>query len=85
MKREETYCDMCGTKMSGMDADGDTNIIGITMQNTTCFDICSKNSSGTTSSYVYQGGQHFCSNKCLQEMMLNVLAEVTAKCKGSGL
>jgi hypothetical protein len=87
MKREEHYCDQCGTQMTEQDCEGDTVCFGIkvltqkpadahTTNAAVVVDTTLKHSCGSSSSRHNLHGTEFCSFQCFQESMLALIAKV---------
>lgn len=87
MKREEHYCDRCGTQMSRLDADGDNNVYGLFLKgykpdaaNTSSIRLIvyknTETSCGSSSRRFEMLGTEFCSVDCFSESMIKLLSSV---------
>lgn len=77
MKREETYCDVCGKQMSYQDVDGDACMEGITMQEPLILDVDTRHDCGTTASRHAVHHKHFCSYACLEPQIAKAMRAVS--------
>lgn len=86
MKREEHYCDRCGTQMTSQDHDGDS-CYGIqvlaqrpteahTIEAGVVVDISMKQQYGSSSSRKLLHGREFCSFTCFEASMLTLIEKV---------
>ena len=79
MKREEHYCDHCFTKMSYIDADGETCVQGIITSQEVYADIQKKTDYGSSSSRVVLCEKEFCGIDCFTEAINRWVEKVKAK------
>ncbi len=77
MNREETYCDVCGKQMSYQDADGDSCIQGIIMDEPLKLDVWVRHDCGTSSSRHAIHHKHFCSYACLEPLVAKAMRGVS--------
>ena len=66
MKREEHYCDRCGTKMTSVDVDGDVQ--GITVPEFHA-DVNMRTSYGSSGSRRQFSGREFCGWQCFSKAL----------------
>jgi hypothetical protein len=89
MKREEHYCDRCGTQMTEQDHEGDTNVVGLTVLGYKPEAACATNislvvdskfphSCGYSSARQQLKGSEFCGVKCFTEAMESLIKDVQA-------
>jgi len=64
MKREETYCDVCGTKMSYVNSDGETSTQGIFILKDIWINVNIKTTSGESTTRIELGDIDCCSAQC---------------------
>lgn len=87
MKREEHYCDRCGTQMSRLDADGDNNVYGLFLKGykpgaidtsniRLVVDTNTETGCGSSSRRFEMLGTEFCSVDCFSESMIKLLSSV---------
>lgn len=76
MKREEHYCDVCGTKMTYLDADGDNCLNGIVLREKVAAHLDIRTTYGSTGSMQCLHGSEFCSFKCFSKRALDWVREV---------
>jgi len=76
MKREEHYCDVCGSQMTYLDSDGDNCQQGIVVNGHTTADITTRTTSGSTSSRKALHGAEFCSYTCFEKQAVAWIASV---------
>lgn len=80
MKREVHYCDACGTEMTWIDADDNSNVQGISIPevkaNVTIREIC-----GSSGFAVWLRGQEFCSWGCFHASLMSFSKELEVKTK----
>lgn len=87
MKREEHYCDRCGTQMSKLDADCENNVYGLFLKGykpeaaatssiRLIVDTNTETSCGSSSRRFEMLGTEFCGVKCFTESMIKLLSSV---------
>lgn len=87
MKREEHYCDRCGTQMSRLDADGENNVYGlflkgykpeaaVTSNIRLVVDKNTETSCGSSSRRFEMSGTEFCGVECFTESVIKLLSSV---------
>lgn len=68
MKREEHYCDICGTKITWQDADGDTNVQAIRVPEIHA-NVHIRTSYGSSGQRVGFSGLEFCGWECFDKSL----------------
>jgi hypothetical protein len=87
MKREEHYCDRCGTQMSRLDADGENNVYGLFLKGfrpeaaatsniRLIIDTNTETPSGSSSRRFEMLGTEFCSVDCFSKSMIKLLSSI---------
>lgn len=80
MKREVHYCDACGTEMTWIDADDNSNVQGIVVPEFMA-DVTIRKDCGSSGRTVWLRGQEFCSWECFHLSLIAFSKELEVRTK----